>query len=173
MKFNFSLKSVTLMTALLCMTSIYTAQANANKTEDFVTKASVSNLFEIESSKVALNKSQNNDIKQFAQHMIDDHTSAGSELESSVREAGIDNTLIRKTLDNKHKKLMDKLQKASQKDFDKQYVNEQMDAHKEAVKLFKDYSDDGDDATIKAFADKTLPVLEQHNQRIKEIKDAM
>jgi putative membrane protein len=171
-KFN-SLKSAALITTFLCATHISFAEAKSNKTADFISKASTSNMFEIESSKLATSKSQNEDIKKFAQDMINDHGNVGSELESAVKTSGQDSILIKKSLDSKHQKKLDKLKSSSGKDFDKEYVDDQNDAHKDGVKLFKDYSEKGEDATLKDFAAKTLPTLEQHQQRIKEIKDAM
>ena len=169
----FNLKSVAAMTTFLCIVGVTAAQANSNKAEDFIKKASMGNLFEIESSKIALKRSQNADVKQFAQQMIDDHSNVSSDLETTVQNAGKNKVLIKKTLDDKHQKIIDKLQKVASKDFDKEYVDEQNDAHKDAVKLFKDYSESGDDNTLKDFATKNLPTLEDHQHKIKAMKDAM
>ncbi len=162
-----------MITISLCLIAIYAAEANTNKVKDFVEKASSGNLFEIESSKLALTKSTNADVKNFAQSMVDDHAIVGTDLESTISAAGVDKSFVRKTMDKQHMKLYDKLQKTSAQNFDKEYVKLQIDAHKDTVKLFKDYSENGDDPTLKEFATRNLPTLEQHEQRIKEIKDAM
>ena len=53
-------------------------------------KAAISNLFEIQSNQLALQKSQNEQVKKFAQMMVDDHTKAGEQLKSTLSTAKID-----------------------------------------------------------------------------------
>jgi putative membrane protein len=73
-------------TALLLTSSVQAAPL----AETFVKKTTVSNLFEIQSSQLALQKSQNEQVKKFAQMMVDDHTKAGKELKSTLSTAHID-----------------------------------------------------------------------------------
>src|SRR5690349_10548755 len=83
-------------------TSTGTQATHTQSVDDFVTKASVANEFEIESSKLALEKSQNKKVRDFAQHMIDDHSKAGEELKSTVSDASLDTATVKETLDDKH-----------------------------------------------------------------------
>jgi putative membrane protein len=153
--------------------SLYAAAACAKGTtaQDFVTKATIANKFEIDSSNIALKKSQNSDVKSFAQMMVDDHTKTGDKLkgildstDSSIKPAD--------ELDDKHQKLIDKLNAASGKDFDNKYISMQTDAHKEAVSLFGDYAKKGDDPKLKDFAGETLPALQEHLKHVKQLKAA-
>ena len=146
------------------------AAAISVSTKDFVEQVSVANEFEIETSKLALEKSQNKGIKAFAQRMIDDHTKTGKELQS-VLESSPSGLEAKEKLDNEHQKIMDKLQSASTDNFNKQYIDVQTDAHKKAVSLFKDYAKNGDDAALKGFATQTLPTLQEHLEHIKRIKN--
>ncbi len=137
--------------------------------EDFVRKASVASEFEIESGRIALDKSQNKEIKHFAQHMVDDHSKIGNSMNSALETSGLGITPTGK-LDDKHQKLMDKLENASADEFNKEYVSIQTDAHKKNVSLFRDYSKYGDNSTLKTFAAQTLPILEEHLREIKKIQ---
>ncbi len=56
----------------------------ATSDQDFVRSASTANQFEISSSRLALQNSQNDDVRDFAQHMIDDHTQIGNRLKSVI-----------------------------------------------------------------------------------------
>ncbi len=143
--------------------------AAADNTQDFITKATIANEFEIESSKLALEKSQNKDIKHFAQQMVDDHTKTGDELKSVLQSSNIASP--KEELDSSHQKIMDNLQNATTDDFNHQYIAVQTDAHKEAVKLFTDYSQHGDNMTIKTFAAQTLPTLQEHLTHVQQLKD--
>jgi putative membrane protein len=163
-----------LLTLMASLAAGISAPAQAvPSAEKFVNKASEANLFEIQSSKLALNKSQNADIKQFAQNMIDDHTDAGNKLKAAVTSGNIDQSQVATSLNSSHQKIMNKLANASGDDFDKQYVSAQMDAHKDAVKLFTKYSKNGDNASLKDFAAQTLPVLQTHLTHIKTISSSM
>lgn len=145
------------------------ALARGTSAQDFVSKASVANEFEIEASKLALEKSQNEDIKKFAQDMIDDHTQTGDKLEKTL-ENSKSKAKTAEELDNKHQKMLDKLQDATASNFDNQYLSMQKSAHKEAVNLFSDYSKHGKDPVLKNFAKDTLPDLKSHLKHVENIK---
>lgn len=162
----------TLMLAGLAFAA-FAPQAHAfgtPKPDEFVQKASVANMFEIETSKLALTRSTNADVKAFAQHMIDDHTAAGTNLKATADKAGY-GANVASTLDEKHQKKLDKLTKEDAEDFDDEYVDAQESAHKKAVKLFKSYADDGDNADLKGFAAQTLPTLEAHKTEVQALED--
>jgi len=137
--------------------------------QDFVSKASVANEFEIESSKLALEKSQNEDVKKFAQSMIDDHTQTGDKLEKTL-ESSKSKVQATEELDNKHQKMMDKLQNTASKNFDSQYLAMQKNAHLEAVSIFSAYAKHGKDKALKNFASDTLPALKSHLKHVENVK---
>ncbi len=142
-------------------TGVNQALAIAPKTQDFVSLAGQSDMLEIESSKLALQKSDNAKTKTFAQKMIDDHTATSTELKGLVS-GGKVKVSAPSSLDKTHQAKLDKLTKLQGKDFTKQYDDMQVSAHKDAVSLFERYSKDGDNADLKAFASKTLPKLQEH-----------
>lgn len=164
MKRNFLLSTLLLSAALAV-----SAPAHATSTQDFLEKASVAGMFEIESSKVALSRTQNTEVKAFAQQMIDDHTKASAEMKAAATAAGIDPATLPTGLDEKHQKKLKDLQEADADDFDDDYINAQVKAHRKAVSLFKDYADDGETPALKDFAAKTLPALEAHRTHAKEL----
>jgi len=135
--------------------------------QDFVQQAAIGNMFEIESSKLALDHAQSAEVKTFAQRMIDDHTKAGNDLKAAVQSASIN---VPAELDQAHKDKLAKLQAAST-DFDRQYVDMQVSAHDDAVNLFQGFADNGDNPDLKQFAANTLPTLKDHQKMIHEISD--
>ena len=147
----------------------FSAYAKNMSANDFVQKASIANKFEIDSSHLALERSQNGDVKSFAQRMVDDHTTTGDKLKE-VLESSKSQAEPADELDDKHQKLMDKLQRLSGRSFDSQYISMQNDAHKEAVKLFTEYSKHGKDPALKSFAAETLPTLKQHLNHVQQMK---
>lgn len=140
------------------------------KGEDFVQKASMTDLFEIETSKLALERSKNTDVRAFAQKMIDEHAGSTSALKTAAEAAGLSGS-VATSLDEKHQKKLKDLSEEDVADFDDEYVDEQEDAHRDGVKLFKKYSDKGENANLKTFAMQTLPTLEAHKEEVKALED--
>ena len=134
---------------------------NSKMTRKFIEEASAAGMFEVNSSKIALEKSSNDKVKEFTQHMVDDHTKAGDALKAAVSED--QKTYLSAKETEKQVKELEDLNKEDAKDFDKEYVKAQVKAHDDAVSLFKKYSEKGDDAELKEFAKNTLPTLQQHN----------
>lgn len=137
----------------------------ADSAQDFVDKAAVGGKFEVDSSKVALGKTQDQSIKDFAQMMIDDHGAANAKLEAVASDQKLK---IPPTLDAEHQGDLDKLQNA-QGPIDPAYVDMQRKAHDDAVKLFESYARDGDNPALKTFAQQTVDTLKMHQQAIQKI----
>lgn len=145
------------------------AHAASLSPQEFVTKASIANEFEIESSRLALEKSQNSDVKTFAEQMIDDHNKAGNKLKEALGSSD-SHAQIQTRLDDQHQQMMDKLTSLSTDDFNRAYISMQTDAHKEAVSLFGGYSRTGTDKALKDFATEMLPTLQDHLTHAQKIK---
>jgi putative membrane protein len=137
-------------------------------TVDFIQKAAMSDMYEVQAGKLAAEKGQADVVKQFGQQMVDAHTKTTEVLTGIVKNKNIKVDLPTK-LDATHQKLIDDLNSASAQDFDKTYANQQVDAHQEAVDLFKKYASSGDDADVKQFAEKTLPTIEHHLNEAKKL----
>ncbi len=156
-----------LVAAMFVAAPAFAQDPNAvTQPQRFTETASVSNMFEIESSKVALEKATSSETKAFAQHMIDDHTKAGEEMKTAADAEGV---TIPSALDEKHQAKLEKLTGAAADAFDKSYLAEQLLAHEEAVALFDGYSTNGAPGTLKEFATKTLPTLKGHLEEVKKL----
>lgn len=146
--------------------------ANEAAAPDFVNKAAISDMFEVQSSKLALKRSTNADVKAFAKMMIDAHTKTTAELKAAIKASGQSITPPA-DLDDAHKSKLDDLTKADAKDFDKKYMDAQVDGHQATLDLMARYAKDGDVPQIKDFAAKTGPAVQQHLDKAKAIKDAL
>ncbi len=135
----------------------------APKTEDFVKQVAISDMFEIESSKLAQQKAAAAPVKSFASQMQKDHTKTSTELKGMVS-AGTVKVPLPTAMDDSHKSKLEKLKGLSGADFDKQYVSDQQSAHKDAVDLFERYAKGGDNAELKSWAGKTVPALKHHKE---------
>lgn len=149
-------------------TGVNSVMGVAPKTEDFVTEAASSDMFEIESSKLAVERSQDSATKSFAQQMITDHMKTSDELKTMVTSGKV-KAAIPASMSSAQQSMLDDLKKLNGDDFTKQYHSEQQDAHEDAVDLFKRYGEEGDNADLKAWAAKTRPALEHHLMMAKEL----
>lgn len=156
----------------IALTGTALAADPSSSTRNFIKNAAIGGTFEVEASKIALGKSQNDKVKQFAQQMIDDHSKGNNELKSTVTKANLDTGLIPATLDSEHQKMLDKLNSDSASRFDKDFIRDQQTAHKEAISLFKGYAKTGDNADLKQFAGALLPILKAHRDHLKQLKSA-
>ena len=141
----------------------------APKTEDFVTEVSRSDLYEIESSKVALERGDTG-VKVFAQQMVDDHQKTSGELKELIDSGKVKASLATAMSEDQQEDL-DELKKLQDAKFVEQYKDDQVDAHEDAVDLFKRYAEEGENADLKAWAAKTLPALEHHLQMAKGLTE--
>ena len=147
-------------------TGVNSALGVAPKTEDFVAEAATSDMFEIESSKLAIARSDAA-TKAFAEQMVKDHQKTSQELKALVS-GGKVQAKIPQAMTSGQKEMLDKLSLQGE-DFTKQYQSDQEEAHEDAVDLFKRYGDEGDNPDLKAWAAKTRPALEHHLQMAEEL----
>lgn len=140
-----------------------------NSSINFVEKASLANMFEIEAASIALERSQVQAVKDFAQAMHDTHTAALTELGSLATAAAVAPPIA---LDNDHTGKLEALRNASVEDFDDVYIDQQTEAHENALNLMKDYASNGKDAGLQAFAMKTAPTVEAHLTQVKALDDS-
>lgn len=137
-------------------------------TEQFVQMATVSNMFEIESSELAVENAQSDDVKEFAQQMIEDHTAAAEKMQTVLQSSDAGASMPDE-LDEKHAAILEELQGTDSESFDAAYVDAQVQAHQEAVALFSAYAENGEDEALKSFATETLPTLEEHYEMIQQM----
>ncbi|AOF92488.1 DUF4142 domain-containing protein [Sinorhizobium sp. RAC02] len=130
------------------------------KTEDFVKEVSMSDMFEIESSKLALERGGPT-TEAFAQQMVDAHQKTTADLKALLEGGKVD-AQPAAALSEDQQESLDELKKLSGAEFDDAYQDDQEDAHEDAVDVFKRYAEEGDNPDLKAWAAKTLPDLEHH-----------
>ncbi|MGE3539660.1 MAG: DUF4142 domain-containing protein [Candidatus Tectimicrobiota bacterium] len=151
-------------------------QAQQQRTQDsqviavaeFVNKAASSNLFEVQSSQLALHKSQNNRVRDFAQRMVQDHTAIGNQLKAAAQGQNVPTNL-----NQQHSSLLQQLQGASEGDFNRLYVQHQLTGHAETITLFEPWAQHGDHPQLKQFAQQTLPTLREHLQMAQQLRGAL
>jgi putative membrane protein len=160
--------------ALLVPTVVFSADSGINQaaggspTPAFVASVAAGNLFEIEGSKLALDRTKSDRVKEFARRMIDDHGAAALKFRQAVNDANL--TAPPEKLDAEHQAVFEDLKARDAGTFDKAYIDAQYNAHVETIDLFKAYVRGGDHWRMRQFADELLPTLHVHLDHVKRMR---
>ena len=120
----------------------------------------MSNLAEIEAARMAQSKSQSEQVKNFAQQMIDDHTKALSEVQQLAQAKGV---VLPTELDRTHKRKAERMAALSGEEFDRVYMEQAGVAdHKRTHGLLRQAQARAKDPDLKALAARTQPIVDQH-----------
>ena len=130
-------------------------------TPAFVTAVAQSDRFEIEEGKIAEAKGSA-EVKSFGEKMVRDHTKLSDEMKAAVEKAGM--APPPPTLRPDQHNMIVQLQELSGAQFNKTYLTQQIEAHRQALALVQSYAKTGDAPAIKAAAEQALPVIEEHLQ---------
>lgn len=130
----------------------------------FVQMAAGANDFEIRSSRMAEEKATDPALRDFATRMIADHEKAAAGLKAAAGDIPVPAEPT-----SEHAAMIGLLEEAQGTEFDNLYKTMQVRAHAEAVGLFSAFAEGGGDADLRAFAQATLPTLEEHRAHIEEI----
>lgn len=133
--------------------------------QEFLDKAAKSDAFEVAAGQLAKTNGGSAGVKEFGQTMIDAHTKSTADLKKAAGALKPDPAL---TSDQKDK--LSDLGKLKGADFDKAYIDGQIDAHEDALSLMKKYAADGTDPSLKAAAGMIAPVVQTHLDHAKELQ---
>jgi putative membrane protein len=145
-----------------------TASAMSDDDKKFVEKAAFGGLAEVQLGQQMSTTAKNPDARSFASRMVTDHSKANDELKQLATTKGL--TLPSDT-DKEHKEAAQKV--TSSKNPDKAYMAEMVRDHDKDVKEFEEASSKAKDPDLKAWIDKTLPVLKDHQKMAHDINGKM
>jgi putative membrane protein len=132
----------------------------------FVRKALEGGMTEVQLGQLALQKSSNDDVKQFAQRMIDDHTKLGDEMKQVAQQISVKGP---DSLSKKNKSTMARLQALNGDDFDKAYIQDMVKDHEQDAKDFKQEAQNTTNPALKNVVVQSEQVIEVHLQMIQQI----
>jgi len=138
--------------------------SEADKT--FMAKAAQGGMAEVALGQMAATKAASNDVKDFANRMVNDHTKANDELKQLAANKGV---TLPADLDAESKKTSDQLSKKTGKAFDKAYMSEMVKGHQKVAADFEKESKAAQDPDLKAWVTKTLPTIQDHLKMAKQI----
>ena len=135
----------------------------------FATAVAASDLYEIESGRLAQQKGSSADVKSMAEHLVTDHQKSTADLKAAAAKASPAVT-VAPALDAEKQAMLDELKAASGADFDRKFLDQQTTAHQKALALLRNYASGGDSQPLKDFASKAATAVDGHLEHLNSIK---
>lgn len=146
-------------------TGLFNTQTDA---ASFVEDAATGGILEVDLGKIAAEKGMRQDVKDFGQRMVDDHTKINNDLMDIAQSRNMN---IPTALDDSQRDDVKDLSDKTGADFDKAYVDKMVKDHKNDIDKFQKAADNLEDSTLKNFAIRTLPILKEHYEAIQKIQN--
>ena len=141
-------------------------------TPQFITAASQSDEFEIQEGQMASSMGKSASVRKFGAEMVRDHTKTTANLHKAIMKAGMQ-VPPPPPLRADQQQMAAQLQTMSGAAFDKAYLQQQVQSHKEALMVQQNYSQDGDTPAIKAASAMTVPIVQQHLQMAQQLESSV
>lgn len=145
---------------------------------EFMVKAAEGGMYEVEASKLCLQKGTHKDVKSFAKMMVEQHTKAAGDLKKIAADKQVELPVALSP--DMQGKIDDLRKKAPGVEFDHAYASMMQDAHEKDRDLFKNAAEETQDQAVKGFASTYLPMVEHHLEMLRPLekrqdkrKDAM
>jgi putative membrane protein len=132
----------------------------------FAEEAAKGGLLEVELGELAAQQAKSDDVVQFGQRMVKDHGMTNDQLKSIAAQKGI---TLPDSLDQDQQHTVEELSQVSGEEFDKAYMDEMVKGHQTDVEAFREQAESGQDPDLRAFAEQTLPTLEEHLSTAQQI----
>jgi putative membrane protein len=145
-----------------------TAPAPATDAAGYLRQAGLGDLYEIQASQLELSRGHEPHAKDFANRMVADHTQSTQTLVTAASQAGLP-AAPPPALDSRRQAMLDQLKSAPTPDFDRLYLQQQLMAHDEALRLHENYAKSGDNAALRPVAGQVAGVVRQHIVMLKDL----
>jgi putative membrane protein len=133
----------------------------------YVMKAGASDLYEIQSSRIALQRTRNAQVRSLANMLIQHHRMTTRDVTAAARRAGLRPT---PPVLEPHQAAMIAELRAAGRGFDRLFLDQQATAHREALALHRTYARNGDRPALRAVAAKAVPIIQRHIDRVRTIR---
>ncbi len=142
------------------------ATAAADNGQKFVDMAAQTDMTEAHLGQLAADQASAQNVKDFAQMLVTDHTNDYTQLTAAATKAGL---TVPKGLDAQHDKMIAPFEKLKGAAFDRSFAREMVAGHQKAIAVYKKEGENGQNADIKAYASQALPTLEKHLQAAEDL----
>ena len=144
--------------------------AAANKDAAFLQLAAQADMTTAHLGQLAENRGNQEEIKNLAKTLVEDHTSDYQQLTALGMKTG---DAIPTAIDRANNREIQSLERYKGKMFDREFVLSQVGEHEKLVKAFHNEVEHGSNPDIKAYASKALPTIERHLHDVENLSKRM
>lgn len=155
--------------ALCCLTASAQKEHAKGKTltdQQFLDMAAQTDMVEAHLGQMAADQAGTQDVKDYAQMLVTDHTGDYQALQALATKAGL---TVPTAIDAAHDKMIAPFEKLKGAAFDSRYIHTMIEGHTEAIGVYTKESNDATSADVKAYASATLPTLSKHLDAAKDL----
>ena len=135
---------------------------------EYIANAASSDMFEIQSGQLALQRSCDPSVRAFGQMLVDDHTRTTALVTQAAQTDGVTPPPPPQMMP-RHMEMLQRLQATGPGGFEAAFRNEQLTAHQEALTLHQTYSQDGDRPALRGVASQAVPVIQMHLNQVQSL----
>jgi putative membrane protein len=145
------------------------AASLSNADKQFLTTAARTDMIEAHEGQMAQNQASRSDVKDVAKTVVDDHTQSYGELTDLAAKTGV---TIPKGINAHKDRSIEQLAHLKGARFDSQFTTDVIATDKQEITRFQHEADHGQDAGVKAYAAKMVPVLQKQLQMAEQCAKA-
>lgn len=134
--------------------------------QEFMMNAARGGMMEVQLGNMAAQKASSNDVKKLGQRMATDHSKVNQTLQHLASNL---NVTLPQELKPEQQQEVSRLQGASGKEFDREYVSLMIRDHTMDISEYERAASEATNADLKRFASQTLPTLRQHLQLARSV----
>lgn len=158
------------MAAALAGGVAFVAPADAQRGDAmmFVMKAGASDLYEIQSSQIAMRRARSPRVREMAGMLVRDHRRTTAQVTAAARASGLRPRAP--MLEPAQRRMINELNRAPAARFDQIYLSQQIPAHQQALDLMRRYSTNGSAPALRRAAAGAVPVVEGHLDHARQLQ---
>ena len=154
------MKTLMIPAALGAATLASPAFAQVMTPSEYVMTAGASDLYEITSSQVVMETTQNPQLREFAQMMVADHTKSTADVKAAASRSRVG--AAPPQLNPLQQELVTELRAENGPTRDAAYIAQQKASHGQALNVQKAYAMEGTAPALKSAASTIVPIVEHH-----------
>jgi putative membrane protein len=138
--------------------------------QDFMMKTTEADLTEIDMARLALQKSDNKDVRDYANMIQNDHASALEDLTDLMNDKRVSQP---KTTRPDVKKDLNMMNGLSGPEFDREFINRMVADQQKAIEMCQDHAQIAQDSDVKKYAEDLLPELQLHLEKAQRLQSKL
>ncbi|MFN6943898.1 MAG: DUF4142 domain-containing protein [Cytophagaceae bacterium] len=141
--------------------------AMSDDDRDFLQEAAKRNLYDLELARLAQERAVTEDVKQFAQNILNEHGKVQEELKQFAQQR---NVMLPDSIDSDQRNNLSDLAQKEGFEFDTEFMDKMVERHNETLDRFESKAEDAEDPQLREWAQNTVPTLRNHKHEAENVE---